>query len=214
MPLHGLSLLAGKTGQIGEISFRATNPSTRELLEPAFYEASTTEALARLTGERGRTCEQLRLFAQVAREGSWVDARIDLAMPDRKPIPRADVRRLLVALGPVVVFGSSNFPFAFSVAGGDTASALAAGCTVVVKAHGAHPGISELVATAINRAIVTCGLPPATFSLIHGGGATIGIALVKHPATAAVGFTGSHFAGRALFTILYETRPHLCDARS
>ncbi|MEY2878168.1 MAG: hypothetical protein RLZZ15_548 [Verrucomicrobiota bacterium] len=169
--------------------------------------AETGLPLARLTGERGRTCGQLRLFASVAREGSWVDARIDPALPDRQPLPRADIRRMLVALGPVVVFGSSNFPLAFSVAGGETASALAAGCTVVVKAHRAHPGTAELVASAINRAVAACGLPPATFSLIHGGGATIGIAMVKHPATAAVGFTGSHTAGRALFDAA-SSRPH------
>ena len=169
--------------------------------------AETGLPLARLTGERSRTCGQLRLFASVAREGSWVDARIDPALPDRQPLPRADIRRMLVALGPVVVFGSSNFPLAFSVAGGDTASALAAGCTVAVKAHRAHPGTSELVATAIDRAVAACGLPPATFSLIHGGGATIGIAMVKHPATAAVGFTGSHLAGRALFDAA-ASRPH------
>ncbi len=169
--------------------------------------AETGLPLPRLIGERGRTCGQLRLFAAVAREGSWVDARIDPALPDRQPLPRADLRRQLVALGPVVVFGSSNFPFAFSVAGGDTASALAAGCTVVVKAHRAHPGTAELVGTAIHRAIATCGLPPGVFSLIHGGGSTIGIAMVKHPATAAVGFTGSHTAGRALFDAA-ASRPH------
>ena len=169
--------------------------------DPLIHRAHAETGLphARLIGERGRTCGQLRLFASLVREGSWVDARIDPALPNRQPLPRADLRRMLVALGPVVVFGSSNFPLAFSVAGGDTASALAAGCTVVVKAHRAHPGTAELVATAINRAIITCGLPPATFSLIHGGGATIGIAMVKHPATAAVGFTGSSAAGRALF---------------
>ena len=169
--------------------------------------AETGLPLARLLGERGRTCGQLRLFAHVAREGSWVDARIDPALPQRQPLPRADLRRMLVALGPVVVFGSSNFPLAFSVAGGDTASAFAAGCTVVVKAHRAHPGTSELVAGAIGRALATCGLPPGVFSLIHGGGATIGIALVKHPATAAVAFTGSHAAGRALFDAA-AARPH------
>ncbi len=169
--------------------------------------AETGLPLARLTGERARTCGQLRLFAAVAREGSWVDARIDPALPDRQPLPRPDIRRMLVALGPVVVFGSSNFPLAFSVAGGDTASALAAGCTVVVKAHRAHPGTAELVGTAINRAVVACGLPPAVFSLVHGGGATVGIAMVKHPAVAAVGFTGSHAAGRALFDAA-ASRPH------
>ena len=170
-------------------------------------QAETGLPLARLTGERGRTCGQLRLFAQLAREGSWVDARIDPALPDRQPLPRPDVRRMLLPVGPVVVFGSSNFPLAFSVAGGDTASALAAGCTVVVKAHRAHPGTSELVGGAVNRAVAACGLPAGVFSLIHGGGATIGIAMVRHPATAAVGFTGSHAAGRALFDAA-AARPH------
>lgn len=153
----------------------------------------------RLTGERGRTVGQLRLFAEVVREGSWVDARIDPALPDRKPLPRTDLRRMLLPLGPVVVFGSSNFPLAFSVAGGDTASALAAGNPVVVKAHRAHPGTSELVATAITKALEICGLPQGVFSMLHGAGAEIGIALVKHPLTRAAGFTGSRVAGRALF---------------
>ncbi len=169
--------------------------------------AETGLPLARITGERGRTCGQLRLFAQLVREGSWVDARIDPALPDRQPLPRPDLRRMLIPVGPVVVFGSSNFPLAFSVAGGDTASALAAGCPVVVKAHRAHPGTSELVGGAIARAAAACGLPAGVFSLIHGGGATVGIAMVKHPATAAVGFTGSHAAGRALFDAA-AARPH------
>lgn len=169
--------------------------------------AETGLPLARISGERTRTCGQLRLFAQLVREGSWVDARIDPALPDRQPLPRPDLRRMLIPLGPVVVFGSSNFPLAFSVAGGDTASALAAGCPVIVKAHRAHPGTSELVAGAINRAIATCGLPAGIFSLIHGGGATTGIAMVKHPAITAVGFTGSHAAGRALFDAA-SARPH------
>lgn len=176
-----------------------------ELMQRA--NAETGLPLARITGERARTCGQLRLFAQLVRDGSWVDARVDPALPDRQPLPRPDVRRMLIPLGPVVVFGSSNFPLAFSVAGGDTASALAAGCTVVVKAHRAHPGTSELVANAINRAVAGCQLPPGVFSLIHGGGATAGIAMVKHPATAAVGFTGSHTAGRALFDAA-ASRPH------
>ncbi len=170
-------------------------------------QAETGLPLARLTGERARTCGQLRLFAQVARDGSWVDARIDPALPDRQPLPRPDLRRMLVPLGPVVVFGSSNFPLAFSVAGGDTASALAAGCTVVVKAHRAHPGTAELVAGAVTRAVASCGLPAGVFSLLHGGGASIGVAMVKHPATTAVGFTGSHAAGRALFDAA-AARPH------
>ncbi len=169
--------------------------------------AETGLPLARLTGERARTCGQLRLFAQVAREGSWVDARIDPALPDRQPLPRPDLRRMLLPLGPVVVFGSSNFPLAFSVAGGDTASALAAGCPVVVKAHRAHPGTAELVGGAVTRAVAACGLPAGVFSLVHGGGSTVGIAMVKHPAISAVGFTGSHTAGRALFDAA-AARPH------
>ena len=167
-----------------------------ELLQRTHLE--TALPLARLQGERARTCGQLRLFATLVREGSWVDARIDLALPDRQPLPRPDLRRMLRPLGPVVVFGSSNFPFAFSVAGGDTASALAAGCPVVVKAHRAHPGASELVAGAIARAIAACGLPAGLFSLVHAASEGVGILLVKHPAVAAVGFTGSHPAGRAL----------------
>jgi NADP-dependent aldehyde dehydrogenase len=154
--------------------------------------------LARLQGERARTCGQLRLFAETVREGSWVDARIDTALPDRKPLARPDLRRVLQPLGVVVVFGASNFPLAFSVAGGDTASAFAAGCPVVVKAHPAHPGTSELIGSAIARAVVACGLPEGMFSLLHGG-PDLSISLVKHPLVSAVGFTGSHGAGRALF---------------
>jgi alpha-ketoglutaric semialdehyde dehydrogenase len=169
--------------------------------------AETGLPTARLTGERGRTCGQLRLFAQVVREGSWVDARIDTALPDRQPLPRPDLRRMLVPLGPVVVFGSSNFPLAFSTAGGDTASALAAGCPVVVKAHRAHPGTAELVAGAITQAVADSGLPAGVFSMLHGGGSTVGMTMVRHPAAAAVGFTGSHAAGRALFNAA-AARPH------
>jgi NADP-dependent aldehyde dehydrogenase len=155
--------------------------------------------LARLTGERARTVNQLRLFAQVAREGSWVDARIDHAMPDRQPVPKPDLRRMLVPLGPVAVFGSSNFPLAFSVAGGDTASALATGNPVIVKAHSGHPGTSEMVAGAVAKALAHCGLPGGVFSMLQGPGRLIGPALVKHPFTRAAGFTGSRSAGRALF---------------
>ena len=161
--------------------------------------AETGLPAARIQSERSRTCGQLRLFAEVVREGSWVDARIDTALPDRQPLPRPDLRRMLLPLGPVVVFGSSNFPLAFSAAGGDTASALAAGCPVIVKAHRAHPGTGEIVGRAIARAAQRCGLPGGVFSLIHGGGATVGVAMVRHEAAAAVGFTGSHAAGRALF---------------
>ena len=161
--------------------------------------AETALPVPRLVGERARTCGQLRLFAQVVREGSWVDARIDTALPDRQPAPRPDIRRVLKGLGPVVVFGSSNFPLAFSTAGGDTASAFAAGCPVVVKAHRAHAGTAEMVGMAIALAVADCGLPAGMFSMLHGGGTTIGMALVRHAATAAVGFTGSRTAGRALF---------------
>lgn len=167
------------------------------LLQRAHQE--TALPLPRLTGERGRTCGQLRLFAAVAREGNWVDARIDPALPERKPLPRPDVRRMLRPLGPVAVFGASNFPLAFSVAGGDTASALATGNPVVVKAHPAHPGTSELVAEAIARAAASRGLPAGVFSLIHGRRPETSVTLVRHPALRAVGFTGSHQAGRALF---------------
>ncbi len=154
--------------------------------------------LDRLTGERARTCGQLKLYGATAKEGTWMDARIDHALPDRQPLPRPDLRRMLVPIGPVAVFGSSNFPFAYSVAGGDTASALAAGCPVVVKAHEAHPGTSELVAHAINRAVAACGLPAGVFSMLQGDGRTIGAPLVQHPLMQAVGFTGSLRAGRAL----------------
>jgi alpha-ketoglutaric semialdehyde dehydrogenase len=166
------------------------------LLERAHRE--TALPLARLTGERGRTVGQLRMFAAAARDGSWADPRIDRAMPDRQPLPRADLRRMKRPIGPVVVFGSSNFPLAFSVAGGDTASALCTGNPVVVKAHRAHPGTSELVGEAIVKAIQACGLPAGIFSMLHGEGSVMGMALVRHPATRAVGFTGSRAAGRAL----------------
>lgn len=155
--------------------------------------------IARLEGERGRTTSQLKLFAAVVREGSWVDARIDTANPDRLPLPKADIRHMLLPLGPVAVFGASNFPLAFSTAGGDTASALAAGCPVIVKAHEAHPGTSELVAQAIMKAIKICDMPEGTFSLLQGNSRTVGETLVKHPGIKAVGFTGSFAGGKALF---------------
>mgnify|MGYP001818388643 CR=1 FL=1 len=159
----------------------------------------TALPIARLQGERGRTVNQLKLFATVVREGSWVDARIDTAIPDRTPIPKSDIRHILIPLGPVAVFGASNFPLAFSTAGGDTASALAAGCPVVVKGHKAHPGTAALVATAILKAVKKCGMPDGTFSLIHGNSRKVGEALVKHPEIKAVGFTGSYGGGKALF---------------
>ena len=168
-----------------------------ELLQRAHLEAGLP--LDRLTGERGRACGQFKAFAALIREGSWVDARIDTAMPERQPLPRADIRRMLVPLGPVVVLGASNFPLAFSTAGGDVASALAAGCPVIVKAHPAHPGTSELVARAIYRAMEICRVPHGVFSLLQGTGAEAAQALVRHPLIRALGFTGSQRAGRALF---------------
>lgn len=153
---------------------------------------------ARITGEVGRTTGQLRLFASVLREGSWNGARIDTALPNRTPLPRPDLRQRYLPLGPVAVFSASNFPLAFSVAGGDTASALAAGCPVVVKGHDAHPGTSELVARAITDAVASCGFPAGTFSLLFGDGPDLGIALVTDPRIKAVGFTGSRSGGTAL----------------
>lgn len=161
---------------------------------------------SRLQAETARTCGQLRLFAQVAEEGSWVNARIDLADPNRKPAPKPDIRSMLRPLGPVVVFGASNFPLAFSVAGGDTASALAGGNTVIVKAHAAHPGTSELVGRAVQESVRECGLPEGVFSLLFGSGAQIGTALMKHPLVKAGGFTGSRTAGRTLMD-LAASRP-------
>lgn len=153
---------------------------------------------ARIQGERGRTCTQLRTFARVVRSGEWLDVRVDNAQPERQPLPRADLRQRQVPLGPVAVFGASNFPLAFSVAGGDTASALAAGCPVVVKAHGAHPGTSELVGHAVARAVQQCELPEGVFSLLYGAGREVGIGLVSDPRIKAVGFTGSRSGGLAL----------------
>ena len=156
---------------------------------------------ARIEGERARTVNQLKLFAQVVRAGQWLDLRIDPAQPSREPLPRADVRYRKIPLGPVAVFGASNFPLAFSVAGGDTASALAAGAPVVFKAHPAHPGTSELVGHAINEAVTQCGLPGGVFSLLFGAGNELGAALVRDPDITAVGFTGSRAGGTALMKL-------------
>ncbi|PNI08667.1 aldehyde dehydrogenase (NADP(+)) [Arthrobacter sp. AFG7.2] len=153
---------------------------------------------ARLQGERARTTGQLRLFANMVRQGDFRGVRIDPALPERTPLPRADIRQRQIPLGPVAVFGASNFPFAFSTAGGDTASALAAGCPVVFKAHNAHPGTGELVGQAVVKAVKDFGLHPGVFALVYGPGASIGQALVADPAIKAVGFTGSQAAGIAL----------------
>lgn len=175
-----------------------------ELIIRASAETALPEP--RLRTETARTCNQLRLFADLVEEGSWVDARIDHGDRERKPLPKPDVRSMLRPIGPVVVFGASNFPLAFSVAGGDTASALAAGCPVVVKAHHAHPGTSELVGLAVYEAVKSCGLPEGVFSLLYDAGVDVGTALVKHPLIKAGGFTGSRAGGRALFDIA-SSRP-------
>jgi alpha-ketoglutaric semialdehyde dehydrogenase len=172
---------------------------TESLVTRASQESALS--LARLQSETGRTCTQLRMFAKVVREGSWVTARIDRSDPQRKPVPKPDVRSMLRPLGPVVVFGASNFPLAFSVAGGDTASAFAAGNPVIVKAHPAHPGTSELVGRIIRDSVRACDLPEGVFSLLFDSGFSVGAALVKHPLVKAVGFTGSIPAGRALFDL-------------
>ncbi len=168
-----------------------------QLLEIA--QSETALLPDRLAGERHRTINQIHMFANLVREGSWVEASIDHPQPDRKPVPKPDLRRMLIPIGPTVVFGASNFPLAFSVAGGDTISALAAGNPVIVKAHPAHPGTSELVARAVAKASGKAGLPAGVFSMIHGSSPETGLMLVRHPLTRAVGFTGSLKAGRTLF---------------
>jgi alpha-ketoglutaric semialdehyde dehydrogenase len=170
-----------------------------ELIQVCHEESRLT--VDRLRGERVRTINQLVMFADLIEEGSWVDARIDTAQPERKPIPKPDLRRILIPLGPVAVFSASNFPLAFSVAGGDTASAFAAGCPVVVKGHPAHPRTSALVGDAISRAVTDTGMPPAIFNLITDPSIEIGTNLVTHPVIRAVGFTGSTQAGRNLFNL-------------
>jgi NADP-dependent aldehyde dehydrogenase len=167
-----------------------------KLIETAMNE--TNLPAARLLNERARTIFQLNSYGNACKEGNWLEARIDTAVNDRTP-PKPDIRKSLTALGPVVVFGASNFPFAYSTAGGDTACAFAAGCPVIVKAHPAHAETSELVATAIRAAVKKCNLPEGIFSHIHGGSAEVGKALVTHPYTRAVGFTGSFAGGKALF---------------
>ena len=194
--------LARTTGaQRGKL-LRAIADGIDAAAEQLIVRANLETALPRprLTGEVARTSGQLRLFAAIAEEGSWVNARIDTADLQRTP-PKPDIRSMLRPLGPVVVFGASNFPLAFSVAGGDTASALAAGNPVIVKAHPAHPGTSELVALIVQDAVRSCGFPDGTFSILFDGGHTIGTLLVQHPGVRAVGFTGSFRGGRALMDI-------------
>ena len=162
---------------------------------------------ARGEGERARTVNQLRLFASSIRSGEYLNIRIDTALPDRQPLPRPDIRYTNQPIGPVVVFGASNFPLAFSVAGGDTISALAAGCPVIFKAHPAHPKTGDLVGSAISKAVASCGLPAGVFALIHGSSHEVGSHLVQHPAITAVGFTGSFRGGKALYDLAVR-RPH------
>lgn len=181
------------------------------LLDTAAAETALP-AKPRLSGERDRTVSQLRMFANVVREGSWIDAAIDRADPTRTPLPKPDLRRMLRPLGPVAVFGASNFPLAYSVAGGDTASALAAGCPVVVKGHPAHPATSAMVADALDRAVTKAGLHPGTFKLLQSGGdrdIDVGKELVTHPAIKAVGFTGSTAGGMALVRLASARPDHI-----
>ena len=167
------------------------------LVERAMKESGLPKG--RIVGERGRTVNQLRLFAQVAEESHWVEASIDLPVPDRQPSPKADIRKMLVPIGPVVVFTASNFPLAFSTAGGDTASALAAGCPVIVKAHESHLGTNALVAMAIQNAAHKTGMPDGVFSSLNGTGPGLGQALAAHPLVKSIAFTGSFKGGKALF---------------
>jgi NADP-dependent aldehyde dehydrogenase len=199
-------------------SYRETPPATRArflrligqgildlgdaLIDRACAETGLPKG--RIEGERGRTVGQLELFASIVSEGRWIGATLDSALPDRKPQPRPDLRLRKIALGPVAVFGASNFPLAFSVAGGDTTSALAAGCPVVVKAHPSHLGTSELVGRVIQQAVADCGLEQGVFSLVVGSGNAIGQALVNHPAIRAVAFTGSRQGGLSLMRIAGE----------
>lgn len=187
---HFLKEIAAEIENLGEA-----------LLQTAQQESNLP--LPRLTGERGRTVNQLRHFASVVEDGAWLEATIDTALPDRQPLPRPDLRRMLFPLGPVVVFGASNFPFAFSTAGGDSASALAAGCPVIYKEHPGHPKTSQMVYSAIQKALQNCDLPEGIFQHISGG-IEEGQELVKHPKAKAVAFTGSYQGGKALFDLAVQ----------
>ena len=190
-----------------KVAFLSSIADEIELIREVLVARATQESglpNGRIEGEISRTTGQLRMFANQAAEGSWVNAIIDRAQPDRKPFPRSDIRRMLVPIGPVVVFGASNFPLAFSVAGGDTASALAAGCSVIVKAHPAHPGTSALVGACIAKAVQKAGLPEGVFSLLFDKGHQVGKTLVMHPKVKAVTFTGSFKGGMALLNIAQQ----------
>ena len=215
---HGTVELVDQAAQAAEEAFWSYGYSSREA-RAAFLNAIADEIEARadeitqigsqetglpearLQGERGRTTGQLRLFATHIQQGDYLDRRHDAALPDRAPLPRPDLRMIQRPIGPVAVFGASNFPLAFSTAGGDTASALAAGCPVVVKGHSAHPGTGEIIAEAVHAAIQKCDLHPGVFSFVQGGNRAVGQSLVQHPLIQAVGFTGSLGGGRALFDL-------------
>ncbi len=205
--------LAVQKAENAFLSYRLTKPKDKarfletiadeiENLQEAIIARCVSETAlgeTRLGGELKRTTSQLRLFASVLLEGSWLDARIDTALPERQPLPKPDIRQMHIALGPVGIFGASNFPLAFSVAGGDTASALAAGCPVVIKTHPLHPGTSELVANCILKAAEKSGMPDGVFSMLHGESVEMGMGIVRHPKISAIGFTGSFQGGKAIF---------------
>jgi len=189
---------------------RAIADEIQALGEPLIQAYVTESGLSggRANGERGRTMGQLRAFAELLEQGSWVEATIDTAQPDRKPLPKSDIRKMLEPLGPVAIFGASNFPFAFSTAGGDTASVLAAGCPVIVKSHPMHAATGELVSSAIIRAARRTGMPDGVFSNLNSSGIEVGQQLVMHPKVKGVGFTGSINGGMALYRLANE-RPEL-----
>jgi len=210
--MEHLDLIMKNAGRAFE-TFRYTSGDIRKTLLYYIAEALESDSAAiisaactetnlpevRFSGELARTCMQLRMFGDIAAEGSWVEAVIDTAEEDRKPLRRPDIRKMLIPCGPVLVFGASNFPLAYSTPGGDTASALAAGCPVVVKMHPAHPVTARLCRDAISRAIEKCALPPSVFQLVEEAGFEAGKYLVQHPLTAGVGFTGSLAGGRAIY---------------
>jgi 2,5-dioxopentanoate dehydrogenase len=205
------SVLGSERGRFLRAIADGLDAASGDLVARARLETALPQA--RLQGEVKRASNQFRLFAEIVEEGSWVSARIDTALPERQPLPRPDLRSMLRPIGPVAVFGASNFPIAFSVAGGDTASALAAGNPVIVKAHAAHPGSSEIAARVIRESVQTCGLPAGTFSMLFDVGIEIGKALVQHPLICAVGFTGSYSGGRALMDLAAQRpRPIPCFA--
>jgi NADP-dependent aldehyde dehydrogenase len=202
-PIYSLLPPESRAGFLRAIADEIENAAD-DIVERGPLETALPES--RLRGETARTTGQLRMFANLVEEGSWVDARIERADPDRKPIPKVDLRSMLFPLGTVAVFCASNFPLAYSVAGGDSASAWAAGCPVVVIAHQSHRGVSEIVGNAVVRAAKQTGMPDGVFSLLYGGGKTVGQAVVQHPVTQAVGFTGSRKGGTALMDLAAKRR--------